>query len=203
MNNLRDKYHFTAPLYDILDAPWERIYRTWRPRLCSDLKGKGVEAGVGTGRNLPFYQAGTQIIAVDQSPEMIHQAKKRKRENIQLEIADACNLPFILDSSMDFYLSTFMYCVLPHEKQKPALDEMVRILKDGAPFRILEIIFSQKKSIRLRQKIISPLVQWIYGAQFNRQTLTLIQNHPDLEMANLEYLKDDTYLLIEGIKSSK
>jgi hypothetical protein len=40
------KYNVTAWFYDILDYPWERQYRHWRPQLVGDLRGEVLEAGV-------------------------------------------------------------------------------------------------------------------------------------------------------------
>jgi hypothetical protein len=54
---LQLKYDITAWFYDILDYPWERQYRNWRPQLVGDVRGKVLEAGVGTGRNLKYYNS--------------------------------------------------------------------------------------------------------------------------------------------------
>ncbi len=35
----------TAWFYDILDYPWERQYRHWRPQLVGDIHGEVLEAG--------------------------------------------------------------------------------------------------------------------------------------------------------------
>ena len=58
---------------DILDYPWERQYRKWRPGLLTDVSGEVLEAGVGTGRNLKHYQPGVNLTAVDFSPAMLKQ----------------------------------------------------------------------------------------------------------------------------------
>ncbi|MFQ5677566.1 MAG: hypothetical protein ACE5G1_16875, partial [bacterium] len=53
--SLQAKYNITARFYDILDYPWERQYKRWRPGLVKDVRGRVLEAGVGTGRNLKYY----------------------------------------------------------------------------------------------------------------------------------------------------
>ncbi len=52
---LQAKYRTTSLFYDILDYPWERQYKKWRPGLLKDMRGRVLEAGVGTGRNLRHY----------------------------------------------------------------------------------------------------------------------------------------------------
>ena len=46
--SLPAKYNITAMFYDILDYPWERVLRECRPGLLGDLRGKVLEAGLGT-----------------------------------------------------------------------------------------------------------------------------------------------------------
>src|SRR3972149_577100 len=65
------KYRVTAWLYDILDYPWERQYRRWRPSLLAEVSGTVVEAGGGTGRNLRHYPPGADVTAFDLSPSMV------------------------------------------------------------------------------------------------------------------------------------
>ncbi|MBA3052413.1 class I SAM-dependent methyltransferase [bacterium] len=74
---LQAKYNITAIYYDILDYPWERIYKKWRPELLKDVRGKVLEAGVGTGRNLKHYHDSVELVCVDISDAMINKAKKR------------------------------------------------------------------------------------------------------------------------------
>ncbi len=74
---LQTKYNVTAYFYDILDYPWERIYRKWRPTLVGDLRGKILEAGVGTGRNLEFYHEDVELVGIELSKQMLSKAEKR------------------------------------------------------------------------------------------------------------------------------
>jgi hypothetical protein len=50
-----DRYERIAPLYDLLDLPFEYSrYRKIRPLLFQGLTGRVLDAGIGTGRNIQF-----------------------------------------------------------------------------------------------------------------------------------------------------
>jgi hypothetical protein len=54
LSNL-ERYQRIARVYDLLDLPFEYgRYRKIRPLLFRGLSGRILEAGVGTGRNIPF-----------------------------------------------------------------------------------------------------------------------------------------------------
>ena len=76
---LQAKYNITAWLYDILDYPWERQYRHWRPVLLKDVQGEVLEAGVGSGRNLRYYPSNVNLIGIDICLEMLRRAMKRSK----------------------------------------------------------------------------------------------------------------------------
>jgi SAM-dependent methyltransferase len=71
-----DRYQRIAPFYDLLDLPFERRrYRALRPLLFRELSGRLLDAGVGTGRNFPFYPAGVSaVVGIDLSPRMLARA---------------------------------------------------------------------------------------------------------------------------------
>lgn len=200
-HRLRLKYQRTSRFYDILDYPWERQYRKWRPQILKDVSGRVVEAGVGTGHNLCHYSPSVNLTAIDLSSGMLRQAQKRASQaqcRINLQEADATNLKRFDDGMFDWYISTFMYCVMPDHLQPDALKEMARILKPGGRFRLIEILYSKDRSLRLRQKLLSPFVELVYGARFDRKTMELIHAIPSLKVTCTNYLKADTHLLIEG-----
>jgi ubiquinone/menaquinone biosynthesis C-methylase UbiE len=198
---LQDKYKVTSLFYDLLDYPWERQYKQWRPKLLEDISGSVLEAGVGTGRNLKYYNENVQLTAIDLSPEMLQIATRRAKSakcQIQLETMDASNLVAIEENTFDWLVSTFLCCVMPNELQPKAIDEFVRVLRPGGRFKLLEMVYSSNPKKKRFQKMIAPLVEKIYGARFDRKTLAILKEHPKIELTHTSFLKDDTYLLIEG-----
>jgi len=200
---LQAKYNVTAYFYDILDYPWEMIYQQWRPSLVSDLRGKVLEAGIGTGRNLEFYHQDIELVGIDLSKHMLHRAEKRiskSRCKVRLINEDSTIMQSIGSNEFDWVFSTFMCCVMPDEIQQRAIEQFGRILKQDGRFRILEIVFSKNRQIRKRQEMFAPFVEKIYGARFDRNTLNHIEKSSHLKITSTSFLKDDTYLLIEGVR---
>lgn len=201
--SLRAKYNVTAMFYDILDYPWERVYRKWRPGLLGDLRGKVLEAGVGTGRNFQHYHESVELTGVDLSDVMLRKAtKKAKNADCKIELLhdDASNMHMVGSNQFDWIVSTFLCCVMPNEFQPMALQHFSRVLKPGGKFRILEMVYSKDKKIRKRQDLFSSFVEKVYGARFDRKTVQYIEESTELEITNKRFLKDDVYLLIEGVK---
>ena len=56
-----NKYERIAPIYDQIDLAEITFKRRLRPRLFAGLSGRILDAGVGTGRNMPFYPAGATV----------------------------------------------------------------------------------------------------------------------------------------------
>jgi ubiquinone/menaquinone biosynthesis C-methylase UbiE len=137
----RERYQRIAPLYDLLDLPFEyRRYRALRPLLFEGLAGTILDAGVGTGRNFPFYPIGTSVIGIDVSPAMLACARQRlsdARAPVELREMDVTHLDFP-DGHFDNAVATFLFCVLRDEQQIPALTQIKRVLKPGGIFRLLE-----------------------------------------------------------------
>src|SRR5436190_7098884 len=74
-----DRYQRIAWAYDLLDLPFEYgRYRRIRPEMFRDLSGRILDAGVGTGRNFPFYPRGSQVVGIDLSPAMLAVAERRR-----------------------------------------------------------------------------------------------------------------------------
>ncbi|NOX92823.1 MAG: class I SAM-dependent methyltransferase [Gammaproteobacteria bacterium] len=201
---LQNKYNVTAFFYDILDYPWERQYRKWRPALVGDLRGKVLEAGVGTGRNLEYYHQDVELLGIELNEYMLRKAERRKaraRCNVKLINEDATVMSSIPSSQFDWIFSTFMCCVMPDEIQTLAIEQFSRVLKPGGRFRLLEMVYSENEKIRKKQKAFAPFVEKVYGARFDRNTLQHLERSTTLTVSSTSFLKDDTYLLIEGIRN--
>src|SRR5438132_13662666 len=73
-----DRYQRIAWAYDLLDLPFEYgRYRKIRPQMFRGLSGRILDAGVGTGRNFPFYPPDSEVVGIDLSPAMLARAGRR------------------------------------------------------------------------------------------------------------------------------
>lgn len=199
---LQAKYSITAWFYDILDYPWERQYRQWRPLLVKDIRGSVLEAGVGTGRNLKYYSSSVNLTGIDLSVAMLRKAAKRGKYsncNVNLYHEDASVMESIPSNHFDWVFSTFLCCVMADNLQPIAIKQFERILKPGGRFRLLEMIYSKNPKLRRRQEFAAPFVEKVYGARFDRNTVSHIQKSSKLKINKTYFLKEDIYLVIEGI----
>jgi SAM-dependent methyltransferase len=74
-----ERYQRIAPADDLLDLPFERArYRRLRPLLFQGLSGRVLDAGVGTGRNFPYYPPDASVVGIDLSPRMLARAERRR-----------------------------------------------------------------------------------------------------------------------------
>jgi ubiquinone/menaquinone biosynthesis C-methylase UbiE len=89
---------------------------------------------------------------------------------------------------------------MPDELQPMALYQFSRVLKPGGRFRLLEMIYSKNREIRRRQDFFTAFVEKVYGARFDRKTVQYIEESAGLDITSKRFLKDDVYLLVEGIK---
>jgi ubiquinone/menaquinone biosynthesis C-methylase UbiE len=168
-----DRYQRIAWAYDLLDFPFERgRYRKIRPQMFSGMSGRILDAGVGTGRNFPFYPPGSQVVGIDLSPAMLARAERRRRTaatKIELRQMDVTRLDFP-DRSFDAAVATFLFCTLPDELQVAAMRELRRVVKPGGMIRCLEYTRPSGRVRRALTRAWEPWVYWAYGAGFDRQT---------------------------------
>ncbi len=166
-------YNRIARLYDILDLPFEHgRYRPLRRMLFAGLSGDLLDAGVGTGRNFPFYPDGARVTGIDLSPAMLDRARRRRDKHgtaVDLREMNVMEMNFA-DDSFDGIVSTFLFCVLGTEHQQPALEELRRVCRPNGEIRILEYAISQRPLQRFVMKLWAPWVRLAYGAEFDRHT---------------------------------
>jgi demethylmenaquinone methyltransferase/2-methoxy-6-polyprenyl-1,4-benzoquinol methylase len=168
-----DRYQRIAWVYDFLDLPFEYTrYRKIRPLLFQELSGRILEAGVGTGRNFPFYPPGSVVVGIDLSPAMLERAERRRptaATNVELWQMDVTRLSFP-DRSFDAAVATFLFCTLPGELQVAGMRELGRVVKPGGIIRCLEYTRPSGGLRRAMTRLWEPWVYWAYGAGFDRQT---------------------------------
>jgi len=188
-----ERYQRIAPLYDLLDLPFERYrYRPLRPLLFRGLSGRLLDAGIGTGRNCEFYPPSAIVVGIDISPAMLARARVRCPELAaagRLCQMDVTRLAFS-DASFDAAVSSFLFCVLPDPLQVPALRELGRVVKPGGLIRLLEYVRPKGTARRILSYIWQPWIRWAYGASFDRQTERHVPA-AGLELVESRYVVDD------------
>lgn len=162
-------YERIAPLYDLLDKGYEVAWKgRLRERVFAGTTGTILDAGAGTGCNIPYYPQGARVVAVDASPGMLARAEKRAEKlgrPVEFQVLDLAATGFP-DASFDHIVATFVFCVLPEELQRPVMMEMQRILKPGGTLRILDYTQSRGAAARLWMKLVSPWLSYAFGARY-------------------------------------
>jgi demethylmenaquinone methyltransferase/2-methoxy-6-polyprenyl-1,4-benzoquinol methylase len=193
-----DRYQRIAPLYDLLDLPFEHgRYRRIRPLLFQGLSGRILDAGVGTGRNIPYYPPGAAVVGIDLSPAMLLRAARRAQSlgrAVELHRMDVTRLA-LPDASFDAAVASFLFCVLAPELQVPALREIARVLRPGGTLRLLEYVRPTGRVRAAVARLWEPWMAWAYGAGFDRRTEDHVRE-TDLEIDESRFVVDDLIKLI-------
>ncbi len=194
----RRTYARIARFYDFLDYPFEHSrYRPLRGPLFAGAAGRILDAGVGTGRNMPFYPAGGEVIGIDLSAAMLVRAAKRRAQlgaKVALIEMDVLQTAFP-DATFDLVVSTFLFCVLDDDQQLPALAELARICRPDGEIRILEYAYSTDPLRRLVMRLWAPWVRFAYGAAFDRDTERYV-SAAGLELVETRFLYRDVLKLM-------
>lgn len=196
----RARYQRIAPFYDLLDLPFEYArYRHIRPLIFEGLAGAILEAGVGTGRNFPYYPPSSRVAAIDLSPAMLARAARRRPQAasaVALAQMDVTRLAFA-DGRFDAAVATFLFCVLPEEMQEPALREIARVVKPGGLVRLLEYTRPQNALRAAITRLWEPWVRFAYGAGYDRQTERHVAE-AGLAIVRTRFVSADLIKLIEA-----
>jgi SAM-dependent methyltransferase len=193
-----ERYQRIAPVYDLLDLPFERRrYRALRPLLFKGLAGRLLDAGIGTGRNCEFYPPDAVVFGIDTSLAMLARAFDRcptLAADGRLYEMDVTALDFPT-GSFDAAVATFLFCVLPDHQQEPALLELRRVVRPGGIIRLLEYVRPRGTLRRIISYIWQPWVRWAYGASFDRDTERHVPT-AGLELLESRYVVDDLLKLV-------
>lgn len=176
MEDLEKKFDRTSRFYNLVDWPFERFrYRKIRKRIWEGLSGKILDAGVGTGCNIPFYPANAHIVGIDLSQGMLDKAKKKAGamgKMAELKKASVYQIPFP-DEFFDAVVATFLCCVV--DQPGRAARELRRVCKKGGRLYFLEYVLSRKPLRRSLQKWITPYTKFMFGVDFTQDTLATLK----------------------------
>lgn len=201
MSKTAKKYDRFSRIYDLFEGPMERgAFSKYRKKALSLAKGKVLEIGVGTGKNLPHYPKDVEVIGIDFSKGMLEKAEKKRKElgleNVKLLLMDAQNMEFE-DNTFDTVVSTFVFCTVPDPTK--GLKEAYRVLKPGGKAIFLEHMKSESKLLNIPLYIMDPVMRALLGTSMVRETQKHIEK-AGFKIERVENLFFDIVRLIVATK---
>ena len=195
----RKRYNRIAFLYDLMEAPMERLrFASWRRKLMGRIAGPtALEVGVGTGKNLIFYPDDLVITAIDLSPRMLERARKRANKlnlNVNLQEMDVEHLNFA-DDSFDTVFATFVFCSVPDPIA--GLQELRRVCKPDGKLLLLEHMRPENFVLGLIFDLFNPIIVRMMGANINRRTINNIRQ-AEWQIKAEECFSSDIVRMIEA-----
>jgi len=173
---IRDRYNRVASIFDIMSGAMElMIKNAYLEQVLGRVRGKVLEVGVGTGRNLPLYPPGVEVTGIDFSPRMLAKAKEKAAKaqaQVTLVEMDAQNMSFP-DQTFDTVITTCVFCSVPNPIK--GLQEIRRVLKPDGRLVMLEHVRSENPILGKVMDLVNPLVVGTFGANINRRTVENVQ----------------------------
>jgi len=184
-NNIKKKYDCLASFRDLIEYPLEKIfYSKWRKDILNNLKGKILDAGVGSGKNLQYYSPDAEVTGIDISDKFMERARRRakqlgrKYEFVQM---DAQHLTF-QENSFDYAVTTHLLCSVPNPVA--VLREMKRVVKKRGKIIMIEHGLNKNKIIAFIENLVNPIIFWLLGFNINRNT------RKNIEISGLKIIED-------------
>lgn len=152
--------------------------RYQRKKVVPWCEGTVLEIGIGTGLNLPYYDAAkvARVIGLDPSTESWRLAEEKAKEvGFPVEFVGLPGEQIPLeDKSVDTVLVTFSLCTIPDPEQ--ALQGMRRVLKPGGQLIFCEHGAAPDADVLKWQRRIEPVWKRLMGGcHLSRQIPGLIE----------------------------
>ena len=190
------KYNRISRIYNWFEFfPENILFKRWRKKILQQPRGKVLEIGVGTGKNLPYYDyKKIDLTAIDISSGMLKHAQNLAKKNnypVKLKLASVQKLPF-KKNTFDYVVCTFVLCSVP--EPIGALKEMKRVLKQKGKIVMLEHVLSKNKFISAMETLFNPLTTKMMGVNINRNT------PENINQSGLKLAKEKNLALVDVFK---
>ena len=175
-----------ARTYDpIMNIMGEKGLQKKRKQLLSNLNGKILEVGAGTGVNFPLFPKDAAILACEPSLAMFKKAQAKLEHSnytAQIKLIHAgLGSPelesHIPEEGFDGIVCTLVLCTIPNATL--AMSQMIDWLKPGGKLFIMEHIHAKSGFKRHFMDLINPTWRFFSeGCNLNRDTDQLIKSYP-------------------------
>src|SRR4051812_19817687 len=140
-------------IYDAMCALAEATgLRRWREWLARGARGRTLDLGCGTGRNLPLFPAQARIVGIDFTRDSLHRARIREPRALLVR-GSAEALPF-RDGTFNTVVSGLVLCSVA--RPGVVVAEVRRVLRDDGELRMLEHVRSSRRWKARLQDLFQP-----------------------------------------------
>jgi phosphatidylethanolamine/phosphatidyl-N-methylethanolamine N-methyltransferase len=155
--HVEEAYARWAPVYDLAFAAVMRPGRKAVAAAANACGGLVLDVGVGTGLELPMFEAHLRLVGVDLSEPMLRRAQQRVSQRALghvcgLAVMDAMHLGFS-DDFFDAVVVPYVLTVVP--KPEPCLDEWLRVVKKGGEIILVNHIGAETGPIAFFESWLS------------------------------------------------
>lgn len=139
----------------------------WRRRTVDGVRGRILEVGCGTGRNLPLYREPKRVVGLELDLGVLTRARRRAPDT-PLVVGRAEHLPFP-DGVFDVVVSSLVFCSV--DAPDEGLAEIHRVLEETGELRMLEHVRAEREYLARLQDLVQPFWTRITGGcRPNRST---------------------------------
>ncbi len=176
LNPAGERFDRVAWAYDYFIYPLERFGLTrTRCQFLSRVRGKVLEAGIGTGINVNCYPKDVELTAIDVSPRMMERARERARRmglEVDFRLMDVEHLDFP-DATFDYVVATLVFCSV--EDPIAGLRELGRVVKPDGEILLLEHVRSDNAILGPLMDLGNLITRPFMGDDINRRTVDLVR----------------------------
>src|SRR5581483_12129921 len=163
MSGAGKEHRFFAAAYDRVMASAEAAGLADRRRdLLSDATGRVLEVGGGTGHNLPYYAAASEVVIIEPDPAMVRRlTPKLSTCPVPARVVTAgIDDPDLADSGIedegfDTIVCTLVLCTVPDPGE--AARSLHRLLRPDGRLLFLEHVVASGRVRRFAQRAVNPL----------------------------------------------
>ena len=196
-----EKHSRISHFYDTFEYPIERLlFQKLRTKAISYAQKNTLEVGVGTGKNLPYYDPDIILKAIDFSSGMLKVAHRKQKnvqvKHLQLYKMDVQQLAFD-SNSFDTVVSTFVFCTVPDPIA--GLKEVYRVLKPSGTAIFIEHMKSHYGLVNIPLYVMNVFSTHLLGTSMVRET----QKNIELVGFTIESVKKKTLDIVRLIIARK
>lgn len=135
-----------APIYDLVFAAVMQPGRSAAAAAINRLGGLVLDVGVGTGLELPMFDARVRLVGIDLSEPMLGRARSRivaegLAQVAGLAVMDATMLGF-RDAAFDAAVAPYVLTVVPEPER--VLDEIARVVRPGGEIVLVHHVGAER-----------------------------------------------------------